>query len=495
MGKWLTAKNARAFHRREIPLLHMDELAKDLVRFLGEGLRVVHFYGRAGVEGAVTITAVLADDTDCSLLVSEAHIKSVLKYTSMTVKEHSLHLFERELYEQTGVVPERHPWLKPVRSEPGSHAVVQINKPPLYSTGGPHEVSWGPVRSVTAESGHFRLLCRGEEILHIAIQLGYQHRGVERLFRTGNPMNKASLVESIAGDTVIAHAWAYAMAIEALSGITLSKKAEMMRSVALELERIAMHLECLSGISAGIGFLPGASTYGRLRTAVIDSMLRLSGCRFGRGLVRPGGVLSGVGSGVREHVLRVLDVVDHDTEIINAYLFGSTGVLSRLEGTGVITPAQVWEAGLVGIIAKSTGLPLDSRADQPFGVYEKDHFTPITVSSGDVYARAKIRALEIEQSIKIIRKWFHYGMMIGENMMEPTLLGAGQMVVTMVEGFRGEVSHAIITGHNSEIEYYKVVDTSFHNWMGLALAARGIGISDFPLCNESFGQSCCGHDL
>ncbi|MCG6551147.1 MAG: NADH-quinone oxidoreductase subunit C [Candidatus Magnetominusculus sp. LBB02] len=489
MGVWAAIKNGVPVPRLNIPIFSMEALATDIASHMKDGLRTVQFFGYPTDDNRHEIIAVLADDTSNSLIAASALAQRGQSYDAITPNAPSLHLFERELHEQTGIIPQRHPWLKPVRD---TNAAPHFFKPLGKDA---HEVAVGPVHAGIIEPGHFRFICQGEEIYHLQIQLGYQHRGVEALFKEGSPLMKTPLAESIAGDSVIAHAWAHAWAVEALCGTEISPKAEILRAVALELERIAMHLVGLGGVSTDIGYLPGASAYGRIRTAVINTTLMLSGCRFGRGYIRPGGVLSDIDEKLRKHILDMCDELWHDLEIINNCLFNNPGVLSRLEHTGRISTDLAWKTGLVGVIAKSSGLPIDVRADQPYGIYKKDRIDPAMLNSGDVYARLMVRALEITQSIGLIRGWLGFGIMEGDIYNAPSLMAPGRFVVTLVEGWRGEVSHVLITGNNSEIKHYKVVDASFHNWLGLALAVRTAGISDFPVCNKSFDASYAGHDL
>lgn len=493
MGVWAALKNATSVPRKEIPIFSMADLTQDIATLVKDGLRPVHLFGHPTCANKYEVIAVLADDTSNTLLAAGALAASGQSYDSITPHAPALHMFERELYEQTGIIPQGHPWLKPVReilrnAEPGTA---------FYSAIGmdTHEVAVGPVHAGIIEPGHFRFLCHGEEVYHLEIQLGYQHRGVESLFKAGDPMLKTPLAESIAGDSAIAHAWAYAGAIEALSAAELSPLAQYLRAVALELERIAMHLVGLGGVATDIGYLPAASAYGRIRTAVINTTLMLAGCRFGRGFIRPAGVLSGMSAQLRQHIMDMTDEITRDLEIVNKCLFNNPGVLSRLEYTGRISTDLAWKTGLTGIIAKSAGLPIDVRADQPFGIYKHDKIDPVKLNSGDVYARVKIRALEITQSIQLIRGWLSFGLMTGDIFSYPALIAPNSFAVMSIEGWRGEVSHAVLTTGNSEIEHYKVVDASFHNWFGLALAVRRGGISDFPVCNKSFDASYAGFDL
>ncbi|QWR78743.1 NADH-quinone oxidoreductase subunit C [Candidatus Magnetomonas plexicatena] len=494
-SKWLTINNTVAIPRRQIPVLHLSDMMEGIVVQIQQGLRIIQFFGYEAPNGNISVISVLSDDIQNHLTIATAQTERGGRYDSISNSVPAMQLFERNLYEEYGVVPVGHPWLKPVRYGYGTRSAI-ADYPFYGSSGGEvHETALGPVHGGVTESGHFRFLCHGEDVFNLEIQAGYQHRGVESLFAAGNPMNKSALAESITGDTVIGHVWAHALAMEAMSGVRVSGRAEIIRAIALEFERIAMHLSGLSGISLDIGFLPGASTYGRLRNTVMDTMLLISGCRFGRGLIRPGGVLSDLELRSREQILSIFDAIDRDFEIINEYFFNDPGVQSQLEYMGAVSTEAAWRAGLVGIAAKSSGLPIDARADQPYGVYVKDSIEPVLLKGGDVAARARIRVLETAQSIELLRRWLNMGIMTGSIKEETRLMKADSFVVTIVEGWRGGLTHAAMTGRNSELLHYRVTDPSFHNWIALTLAMRGNGISDFPLCNRSFDLSFSGHDL
>nr|WP_293275512.1 hypothetical protein [Nannocystis sp.] len=196
-------------------------------------------------------------------------------------------MFEREIHEQHGIGFKRHPWLKPVRFE--GKNLGRMNDYAFFHIEGKevHEVNVGPIHAGVIEPGAFRFSCHGEVVYHLEIHNGYQHRGVERLLLERPLAHLPALVERIAGDSSIAYAWAHASAIEALAGVTVDPTVEQNRAVGLELERIAMHLVGLSGLTTDIGFLQGSSTYGRIRTAAINASMRVCGSRFGRDWLRP----------------------------------------------------------------------------------------------------------------------------------------------------------------------------------------------------------------
>src|SRR5439155_11497408 len=211
------------------------------------------------------------------------------------------HVFEREIAEQYGLIADGHPWLKPVRFHgsyrPGHDAWGRQTAPTIgvmdyFRVEGEeiHEVAVGPVHAGIIEPGHFRFQCQGEEVFHLEISLGYQHRGAEHSLAGGPNRRTIHTMEAVAGDTSIGHATAYCQVVEALAGCQIPVRAEVLRGVALELERLANHTGDLGALANDVAFLPTASYCGRLRGDFLNLMALLCGNRFGRCLVRPGGV-------------------------------------------------------------------------------------------------------------------------------------------------------------------------------------------------------------
>ncbi len=199
--------------------------------------------------------------------------------------------------------PEGHPWFKPVRFHssyrPGHDAwgrgadnAPNVGVMDFYRVEGAeiHEIAVGPVHAGIIEPGHFRFQCHGEQVFHLEISLGYQHRGAERTLVGGPGKRTIHTIETLAGDTSIGHALAYCQAVEALAGVNVPIRAEVLRGIALELERLANHTGDLGALANDVGFLPTASYCGRLRGDFLNLTALICGSRFGRGLVRPGGV-------------------------------------------------------------------------------------------------------------------------------------------------------------------------------------------------------------
>jgi Ni,Fe-hydrogenase III large subunit len=331
-------------------------------------------------------------------------------------------------------------------------------------------------------------------VLHLEIHLGYQRRGAERLLLEAPPVRRQAVAEAIAGDTTVGHGLAHDLALEALAGAEPPLAAQVLRGVALELERLSNHVGDLGAISGDVGFLPGAAFYGRLRGEFLNLLLELSGNRFGRGLLVPGGVRFGLDAVGRDDLLARLELATRDLSDTAAATFDAPSVLSRLEHAGRVPEQAAEELGLVGPCARASGCARDVRRDHPAGVYRFTHLPVASARSGDVLARVQVRRIEIRRSIRFVREQVRQ-LREGPLSLRLPPLRPGLVAVALVEGWRGEIAHAAATDGRGALLAYKVVDPSFHDWFGLAIAMRGAPISDFPLVNKSFNLSYAGHDL
>lgn len=497
--KWIISKNNQIINLNEIPVLDINELRNELIHLCRTGKRIIGFFGKNEFD-AIRLYIILADDKKSELLISSSCFKEEKSYLSITNDIPAFHMFEREFYEEFGIEPIGHPWLKPLRySKNRVDKSQKIENYPFFKMEGDevHEVAVGPIHAGIIEPGHFRFMCNGEKVYHLEIQLGYQHRNIEQLF-VENDRFSPHLAESIAGDTVIGHSMAYVSAIESLLNINITKKADLIRIIALEIERVAVHIADLGAIANDVAYLIGNAVFGATRTLVINTLLSICGSRFGRGLIRVGGVAFDIDAELISIITGTLDKVSEDVDRMAKTMFSSASVLSRLEKTGIITKERAREIGLVGIAARASGLTIDSRINHPLGCYSDLVIETHSFESGDVQARAYIRYLEIMQSIKLIKELLNNLNACNEDLLvnvSDHSLTANSMTVSIVEGWRGEIVHAVLTDNNGKISRYKIKDPSFNNWYGLALAVRNNGVSDFPLCNKSFNLSYCGNDL
>jgi Ni,Fe-hydrogenase III large subunit len=473
----------------EIETLEVAAWRSQLLERVRAGMRPITLYGRRHGED-ILVTAVLQDRA--RLQLSRTIVRPAVGYHELTTDVPALHCFERELHEQHGVRIAGHPWLKPIRFERQDQAAMASY--PFYRVDGKeiHEVAVGPIHAGVIEPGSFRFMCFGEHVLHLEIHLGYQHRGVEARLLERDPRRLTPWVETIAGDTSIAHAWAYCAAIERLAGVEVEPEHEVARGVALELERVAMHLAGLSGLAADVGFLPGASTYGRLRTTAINTSMRLCGSRFGRGALRPGGSGIALDTTLQDLVRTNLALLRADLAIIDDCFLSARSVRHRLAGVGVVSSETARPRGLGGMAARSCDVALDARTR---GIYERYPITSCVEPTGDCGARARLRIAELGASLAWLDTIMAEPRAWQRTRTTLPALAPSEVAIAVVEGWRGEVVHCLETDERGELLHYKAQDPSLRNWMGLALAVRGNDISDFPICNKSFDLSYCGNDL
>ena len=499
----LGLRNRRSIPWAAVPLQPVGDFRETLAEATAEGggWRLTSLFGLSDGDDQTRLVAILADDVRGELGATSTRVGP--RYPAVAAVCPQANRFEREIAEQCGVIPEGHPQPKPLRRHPPDHAPPTGNGRaadreayPFFQVAGDevHEVGVGPVHAGIIEPGHFRFQAHGEAVLFLEIVLGYQHRGVERLLETLDAGRGVLVAESIAGDTVIGHAGAYCGALEALARSRKTPRAQTVRGIALEVERLANHIGDLGALAGDVAYAPAAAYLGRLRGECLNLLLTLSGNRYGRGLVRPGGVgfdiPAEMAREVRDRVQRLRDEVEPVLDL----LFRSASVQARFEGVGVVPRGACGEAGFVGPVARACEVARDVRHDHPYGIFRFAHIPVATAWAGDVLARALVRRLEIERSLEFVIE--HLGTLPGgEARVACGPLRPDELAVAMVEGWRGEIVHVVITDHAGKVRRHKVTDPSFHNWEALARAMPGNEISDVPLCNKSFNLSYAGHDL
>ncbi len=450
--------------------------------------------------GQLRLICCIADDAREDVMISSCVTEcNTDPLPSFTAVHESFHLFEREISESFGLKYSDHPWLKPVRyAHNRANPNELMHQYPFFNIKGEdlHEVGVGPIHAGIIEPGYFRFACNGEKILHLEIQQGYQHRGTEQLFVDKKHLNqRIQLAESIAGDSTVAHASAFALTWEALCNYQTLSPLLWTQTLALEIERIAMHTADLSALCGDVAYQLGNAVYGRLRTPIINFFQAWCGNRLARTLIRPGHLFYPFTETLAMQLTRILVDYERDFTQMSKFLFNMPGILSRFEKTGIVTADQALRIGAVGPVARTCNVKRDIRSSHPDEFYRILKHQPLVYASGDVLARAKIRHEEVLQSIGYIRDLLH--MMSRPEVIEHDLKPPtpDSFALAMVEGWRGEICHCAVTDDAGNIIRYKITDPSFHNWTALALAVRNNEISDFPICNKSFNLSYCGFDL
>ena len=479
-----------------------DELAARLAR---PQYHVAHYFALPAGD-RMRFFCLLLDDARSRVLIAshatEYYDDGALP--SLTALHPQMHPFERDIAERYGIRFDAMPWPKPLRfPADGYDRRSSIDNYPFYTMEGRslHEVNVGPIHAGIIEPGAFRFICNGEQVLHLEIALGYQHRGTEAEFAaTENRLRQACLAETVAGDSAVAHASAFAAAVERLAGFRAPERLETERGIALELERMAMQIADTGALSMDVGYQLGQVACEALRTMTINTTQAWCGNRFGKGLVRPGGTDHPLDAGTAGTIRRNVREIARRYDEVRRDIKSSPSLLARFEQCGIVPREEMLRIGGVGQAARASGLARDVRASHPWGIYaETLRHEPIVRTQGDVMARLMVRCREVLQSAAYIDRLLD----AWERQTPPAVpqpdytapLAPEALSFGLVEGWRGETCHVAVTDAAGRIAACRIKDPSLHNWLALALAVRGEGISDFPICNKSFNLSYCGHDL
>lgn len=511
--KWYTTNNvAGSVQLTEIPTVEYSELRADLIiRLREESCHVANYFAVPVSDEYFSIYIILLNDKNHKVLICSYRYEYYAqdKLQSMAAVHPQLHIFEREITERYGIEFNDAPWDKPLRFpaerfKTGSN----INNYPFYRMQGDslHEVNVGPIHAGIIEPGVFRFICNGERVLHLEVALGFQHRGIESLIcRTDNRLRQTTLVESIAGDSSIAHTTAYAMVVEKFAAPVIqhalaSSQLPLERALALELERMAMHIADTGALCMDIGYQLGQVACEALRTIIINTTQGWCGNRFGKGLIRPCGTYYPLTTEIMASITANVSEVKKRYDEIRQNIKNTPSVLARFEECGALSYGQAQAMGLVGVAARASGVTRDVRASHPCKIYSGVlHHQPVTRDQGDVMARVMVRGQEVLQSADYILTLLSHitptNLLVENNPIYSMETETDSLAFALVEGWRGEICHVGITDSTGSIAHYKIKDPSMHNWSGLALSVRGAGISDFPICNKSFNLSYCGHDL
>ena len=359
---------------------------------------------------------------------------------------------------------------------------------------GVHEIPVGPVHAGTIEPGHFRFSVVGEKVLRLEERLGYAHKGIEKRFEGLSMMDGARLAARVSGDSTVAYSWAYATAIEALTGTTPSVRALTLRAVLLERERLANHLGDLGALGSDAGFAFGLTQFSRLKEDLLRANAAVWGQRYPMDAIVPGGVHDDVGNDAAKTLIANLDAIAWEIERLRDIYDNHAGLQDRFMGAGRITTELAARLGIVGLAARASGRAQDWRSSLPVVPYTRGSCSAIVRQQGDVAARVAVRFDEAIASIALCRRWL--SALPDGAVSEP--LGtatSGDLGIGGVEGWRGPVLVAVRLDANGHVRRCHPHDPSWHNWPALEHAIIDNIVPDFPLINKSFNLSYSGHDL
>ena len=429
-------------------------------------------------------------------------------FESLARSIYSASLFEREIKEMFGIEPKGNPDLRRLNlhDEVWPQGNYPLRKDFKKAQGdaqgeykfdrvdgvGVFEVPVGPVHAGIIGPGHFRFSVAGEPVINLEARLGFTHRGVEKLFEGKLYPQALRLAECVSGDASFAHSLSFTQAAEKIAMIPVPKQAAYIRAVFLELERMYNHANDIGGMSLDVGFSFPAALAAIIKEAILQLNEKLSASRYLKGVNCAGGVLTEIDEVKKELIRRSLKNIQRDFSGLVKILNSSVSFMDRVDTTGVLRRKTAEDLGIVGLAARASGIPTDLRKYFP-GVYQEAKFKMAVEQSGDCLARLRVRIAEFEESARLIGEFLDK-IKPGEiNCVEFELREGSAL--GYIESWRGPVLYWLKTNPGGLIERCKIVDTSFHNWQGLAYAALGNIIPDFPLCNKSFDLSYPGNDL
>jgi Ni,Fe-hydrogenase III large subunit/Ni,Fe-hydrogenase III component G len=398
-----------------------------------------------------------------------------------------------------GVWPVRHPLRHDAPAAPAVPADGARVLPADYAFvrvegDGVHEIAVGPVHAGTIEPGHFRFSVVGEKLLRLEERLGYTHKGIGRRFTELAPLEAHRLAGRVSGDSTVAFAWAYCMALESAAGCVVPERAAWLRALMLERERVANHLGDLGALGNDAGFGFGLAQFSRLREDWQRASMDAFGHRFMMDCSVPGGVAVDPPAARLAALARQCDAVEREVRVLRAIYDEHAGVQDRFIGTGRATPQLAARLGLTGLAGRASGQTADLRCEQPWAPYDALAVRMATQRNGDVAARVAVRFDEVLESLRLLRTLctrLPAGEVRGAlRLPAHPAAGAG-----WVEGWRGEVFVALEIGADGSLARCHCHDPSWHNWPVIEHAAMGNIVPDFPLINKSFNLSYSGQDL
>ena len=414
--------------------------------------------------------------------------------------------FEREIRDLYGITPLDHPlprrlvrhhhWPQgwyPMRRDAGPPPPFGSPEEPypFLTVDGPgvYEIPVGPIHAGLIEPGHFRLSVVGETILKLKARLWFVHRGIEKLAEGRLLPEVVPLVERVSGDTSVGHTVAFCLAVEEALDWSVPARANMMRAVVLELERLYNHVTDIGALCNDVGQSLLNAHALRVRERLLRLNAAVTGHRLLRGAVFPGGARIQSLPTVEE----LSDIAADVAEIVSLALNHSV-VSDRFTGTAVLSGQQASDIGTVGYVARASGIDMDARRDHPF-TQATAGLEVITKTDGDVMARFLVRSEEIQVSVALL----HYLLdLVGPGDIadsKPTWMAQSASGVGLVEGWRGTIAHRVEVAPDKRISRLKIVDPSFLNWPALPVSLVDTIVPDFPLTNKSFNLSYSGNDL
>jgi Ni,Fe-hydrogenase III large subunit len=495
--------NARPVaHHKPWPRYEVDPDTWNAIgQTLGAGNDLLALWGDADAVHLALRAPDLPHPCVVSVRVKSAEFPSIGRHHPPALRlERTLH----DLYGFTPVgIPDQRPWLDhgawELRAPLGNRQPAARRDPAAYDflpvTGeGLHQIPVGPVHAGIIEPGHFRFTANGETVARLEQRLGYVHKGIDGLLTDVDLARAARVVARVSGDSTVAYSCAFARAIEAALGLEVPARAQTLRGIMAELERIANHFGDIGAICNDASFVLIHAHCGIFRERVLAAADRAFGHRLMMDVIVPGGLGQDIGPGGAHGIQLMIEEIERPfAEIVRLY-DDTPSLQDRTCTTGVVSRELVeqWAAG--GFVGRASGRNFDCRRDLAYPPYAGAAFDVPLFKAGDVDARVWVRIREVEQSLRLLKTWL--ASLPAGPIHAPLPAAHGPCEgIAMTESFRGDVLVWVRLDAAGRVARCHTRDPSWFQWPLLEAAIEGNIVADFPLCNKSFNCSYSGQDL
>jgi Ni,Fe-hydrogenase III large subunit/Ni,Fe-hydrogenase III component G len=343
-------------------------------------------------------------------------------------------------------------------------------------------VPFGPFHPTLDEPAHFRLYVDGETVRGCEYRGFMVHRGIEKLAESVLTYNDIPMAaERICGICGCVHNVTYAQAVEEAAALQVPPRAEYIRTIMLELERLHSHLLWVGLACHIVGFDTLFMQSFRIREPLMWIAERISGNRKTYALCLIGGVRWDITPELKAELQKTLDTLDTEWQQVTRAVTRDRNLQKRMRGVGVTSPALVKQFALLGPVARAAGIDIDCRRDHPYAAYDRVQFDVITASDGDVWSRVLVRAQEVFESSRIIRQCLDK--MEAGPLLTPIQdeLPAGRIGLSSVEAPRGESHHFVVTGENNRPRRWRVRAPTYQNLQGIPAMIQDQSLADMTI--------------
>lgn len=484
-----------------------DELGAEVMLRMAKGERFAGLLGRGDPADGATLTALLAHQGGVSAL-SATLAAGVRSYRAWSPGLPGAFWYERALHDLIGLVPAGHPRLEPLvlpqwagattfprpgaptrptRIEPDDSALsAHLHGRGVFTI--PH----GPVRSGVFESVEYLVETPGEDIPLLRIRPHYKHRGLQKRFEGLTVDDGVLLAERVEGIASVAHALAFAHAVETLAEVRVPTAAGLVRVLHAELERVANHLDVLGRLADAAGLAVAAARFGLHKENTLRLVGALCGSRFGRGVVVPGGVTA-LPRLAAADVAAALDRLQSAVVVDVTALLQTSSFLDRVRTAGPLDPELASAHGALGPVGRGSGCVDDARVQRPYDAYQRLTDIPVaTRAAGDAQARMQVRMEEIDTAFYLAHQTIGH-LSDGDNtQVRAEVYGGAGQAVGWAEAPQGEVLYLVELDDEGRVTYCAPRSASFHNLVLFPAVFHGDILTDFPFIEASFGLSIAG---